>query len=346
MRNTEKAELTRIIAAIKKDQLPSPPVAGDFRRLPASPKRRTLASMVEPVFSKAGVDTGRVSKLLGENQKALRTAFDKDGAAAAKRSREATAAFRSGMAARLEALKLLKAPFLSSFLTLDQPFLIWQLPHPQLDIFTDSRIEPNNSSVRVLVNKNDGSNSTRFVFFFLWRNESDFFAVANVGSSLVINGRCLVFANDGILFADSATLNIAASLTLVRWSGWGADPATGHSNDQTVHPNSQSTQRQQVVSFSVDGGNIVSLGDVDGKSFSFETFPLSHSLFVIPGGASVMFQVALELSYDFDGGGNVFVDFSEDGNAVFCPNVVLEILTPLPGLAVTHTLGSVLPERR
>jgi hypothetical protein len=346
MRNTEKSELTRIIAAIKKDQLPSAPAAGDFRPLPASPRRRTLANVVEPVFSKAGLDTGRISKLLGENQKALRTAFEKDSAAAAKRSREANAAFRAGMAARLEALQLLKAPFLSSLLTLDQPFLIWQLPHPQLDIFTDSRIEPNNSSVRVLVNKSDGSNSTRFVFFFLWRNESDFFAVANIGSSLVINGRCLIFANDGIIFSDSATLNIAASLTLVRWSGWGTDPVSGQSNDQTLYPNTQSTQRQQVASFSVEGGNILSLGDLEGKSFSFETFPLSHSLFVIPGGASVMLQVALELSYGFDGGGNVSVDFSEDGNAVFCPNVVLEILTPLPGLAVTHTLGSVLPGRR
>jgi hypothetical protein len=346
MTNIDKSELKRIIAAIKKDELPSAPGTREFIPLPVSAQRRALAHMVEPVFSKAGLDISKVAKLLGHNQRALRTAFDKDSSAARKRSREANAAFRSGMAVRLEALKLLRAPFVSSFLTLDQPFLIWQLPHPQLDIFTDSRIESNNSSVRVLVNKSGGSNSTRFVFFFLWRNESDFFAVANVASSLVINGRCLIFANDGIVFPDTATLNIAASLTLVRWSGWGTDPVTGQSNDQTVYPSTQSTQRQQVVFFSVEGGNILSLGDVEGRSFSFEAFPLSHGLFVIPGGASVVLQVALELSYGFDGGGNIFVDFSEAGNAVFCPNVVLEILTPLPGLAVTQTLSSALAERQ
>ena len=334
MTTIDKSEFKRIIAAIKNGQVPTAPEAGKFKRPPVSAKRRTAANMVESVLTKAGLDTSKVKKLLAEDHKALRTAFDKDGATAARRNRATSAAFRSGMAARFDALKLLRAPFVSSFLTLDKPFLIWQLPHPQLDIFIDSRIESNNSSARVLVNKDEGSNSTRFVFFFLWRNESDFFAVANVGSSLVINGRCLIFANDGIIFPDTATLNIAASLSLVRWFGWG----TG--NDQTMHPNVQSTQRQQVVSFSVEGGNILSLGDFDGRSFSFEAFPLSHSLFVIPGGASVVFQVALELSYGFDGGGNIFVDFSEDGNAVFCPNVEIEILTPLPGLAVTQTLST------
>jgi hypothetical protein len=339
MTNIDKSELKRIIAAIKNRQVPTAPEAREFKRPPVSAKRRTAANMVESVLTKAGLDTSKVSKLLAEDQKALRTAFDKDSAAAAKRSRATSAAFHSGMAARLEALKVLRAPFISSFLTLDRPFLIWQLPHPQLDIFTDSRIESNSSSVRVLVNKNDGSNSTRFVFFFLWRNESDAVAVANVGSSLVLNGRCLVFANDGIIFPDTATLNIAASLSLVRWFGWGTDPVTGQSNDQTLHPNFQSTQRQQVVSFSVEGGNILGLGEFEGRSFSVEAFPLSHSLFVIPGGASVIFQVALELSYGFDGGGNVFVDFSEGSHAVLCPNVELEILTPLSGLAVAQTLN-------
>jgi hypothetical protein len=341
MKNPDKSELKRIIAAIKDRKLPSAPGAGEIKPLPVSAKRRALANIVEPVFRKAGVDAGKVTKLLGENQKALRTAFDKDSAAAAKRTRATRAAFRSGMAARLDALKLLRAPFISSFLTLDKPFLIWQLPHPQLDIFTESLIEPNNSSVRVLVNESDGSNSTRFVFFFLWTNESDFFAVANIASSLIINGRCLIFANDGIVFTDTATLNIAASLSLVRWFGWGTDPVSGQSNDQTNYPISQSTQRRSVASFSVEGGNILSLGDVEGQEFSFEAFPLSHSLFVIPGGASVILQVALELSYGFDGGGHITVDFSENGNAVFCPNVALEILTPLTGLAVTQMVGSV-----
>ena len=44
----------------------------------------------------------------------------------------------------------------------------------------------------------------------------------------------------------------------------------------------------------------------------------------------------LELLSGIDGGltipDQVFVDFSENGNGVFCPNLELEILTPLPAL--------------
>src|SRR5262245_8107166 len=150
MANIDRSELKRIIAAIKNRQVPTPPEAREFKRAPVSAKRRTAANMVESVLTKAGLDTGKVSKLLAEEQKALRTALDKDSAAAAKRSRATSAAFHSDMAARLEALKVLRAPFVSSVLMIDRPFLIWQLPHPQLDIFTDSRIESNSSSVRVL----------------------------------------------------------------------------------------------------------------------------------------------------------------------------------------------------
>ena len=54
----------------------------------------------------------------------------------------------------LEALffSSLTTPFTSSFVTLDKPFLIWQLPHPELDVFIESHIESMNSSVKVLVN--------------------------------------------------------------------------------------------------------------------------------------------------------------------------------------------------
>ncbi len=52
------------------------------------------------------------------------------------------ASLAAAVAARGHALELLAQPFTSSFVTLDKPFLIWELPHPNLDIFRDSSIEP------------------------------------------------------------------------------------------------------------------------------------------------------------------------------------------------------------
>jgi hypothetical protein len=240
------------------------------------------------------------------------------------------------MAARLQALKFLGNPFTSSFITLDKPFLIWQLPFLE-PIFIEPHIESMHNSFKLLVNVIDGSDSTRFIFFFLWENESDFFAVANVGTSLVINGGCSVQAVPGIFSGDTATLSLAASLVLMRWSGWGTDPVTGASNDQTPDSNFQQTQRQQVASLEAHGGHIFESADFKSQSFSFQPFPLRHNLFVIPGKAVVIFEVTLELFYNFDGGGDiqdsVIVDFSTNGNVV-CPNVELEILTPLPNVAV------------
>lgn len=333
MANIDQRELKRIIAAMKDRKFTGPNgKGGSFPTL--SKNRRAAAKLVDSVMTKAGLDVSKINRLLAEDQKAARGVFAKQQANAAKHFRTADASFRSGQAARLQALKLLAVPFASSFLTLDKPFLIWQEPKPELDIFIDSHIESMNSSVKVLVNVIGGSDSTRFLFYFLWRNESDFFAVANVTSSLIFNGACSVQAVAGIFSGDTASLNLDASLTLMRWSGFGTDPITGQDSDQTPDPNFQQTQRQHVSRLRASGGHIFEGADFHAQSFGFQPFPLSHSLFVVPGKAVVIFEVALELSYSFDGGGDiqdsVFADFSSNGNAVFCPNVELEILTQLP----------------
>jgi hypothetical protein len=51
-----------------------------------------------------------------------------------------------------------------------------------------------------------------------------------------------------------------------------------------------------------------------------------------------LFEVALYVSYGFDDGGNisdlVSADFSNNGRAIFCPFVQLELLTAPPSMAV------------
>src|SRR5262245_30005848 len=173
MAKIDRSELKRIIAAMKSRKLAHPPEGTDFTRPPRLKNRRAAGRMIESIAKKAGLDVSKVNQLLTEDQKVVRAVFEKEQAEAAKHFRTAQAAFRSSMAARLQALGLLGRPFTSSFQTLDKPFLIWQLPHPELDIFIDSHIESMNNSVKVLVNVIRGFDSTQFVFFFLWRNESD-----------------------------------------------------------------------------------------------------------------------------------------------------------------------------
>lgn len=340
----EKAELKRIIALIKSGKIPTDQGSANSRPQVTFSKRRAAAAMVDSVLEKTGLDGSKFRKLIAEDKSALRADFAKTRAAAAKNMRASTAGFRSAMTARLQAAKLLSAPFLPTIVLLDKPFLIWQLPNPQLAIFIDSKVESMNSSVRVRVNDPTEFNSTRFVFFFLWSNETDSFAVVNVRSSLIVNGGCSVQAKSGIFSGAVETLNVNASLAIIRWFGWGTDPVTGTSNDQTTHPDFQPTHRQTIASLRAEGGHIFQGASFKSQSFSFEQFALSHRQLVVPNRASVVFQVSLELSYDPEDGldleNNIDVDFSERGSAVFCPNLEVEVLTPLSGLTANQAINS------
>ena len=171
-----------------------------------------------------------------------------------------------------------------------------------------------NSFVRVRVADPTESNSTRFVFFFLWSNEMDSFAVVNVRSSLVVNGGCSVQAKSGIFSGAVETLNVNASLAIIRWFGWGTDPSPAL---QTIRPRTRTSNRRTgrpspPCARKVD----ISSKELASKSqsFSFEQFALSHRQLVVPNRASVVFQVSLELSYDPEDGldleNNIDVDFS------------------------------------
>jgi hypothetical protein len=338
----DKSELKRIIATMKSGKIPTGQGTTEDRLPAPSPKRRAALAMVDSVIQKAGLDGARFIKLLSEDQRARRAEFAKQQAAAAKNMRASTAQFRGAMAARLQAANLLRAPFIPTIVLMDKPFLIWQLPQLQGDIFIDNRIESMNSFVRVQVIDAAASNKTRFVFFFLWSNDTDSFAVANVSSSLIINGSCSVQAAPGFFSGDTQTLEMNASLAIIRWFGWGTDPVTGNSNDQTTHPDFQPTHRQNVASLRAEGGHVFQGAGFDSRSFSFEQFALSHHQLVVPNRASVIFQVSLELSYTPEDSLNlenrIDVDFSERGNAVFCPNLELEVLTPLSGLTANQAI--------
>jgi hypothetical protein len=336
MKKFDQAEFKRVVSAKKGRTSPwqTAPASGSL----VSKAQRSAGKMFGSVLSKAGFDIDKLNKIVAQNQNELRTRFQKQQAAAIKNFSRSETAYRQRIEARQKALGLLTQPFVSTFITLDKPFLIWQLPHPELDIFIDSRIESMNSSIRILINTNSGSDNTQFVFYYLWENESEYAAVINAASSLVLNGFCEVAAAPGIFSGDSADLSMNAWLTTMRWSGWGTDLVTGASNDQTVYPDYQPTQRQIIATLHAHGGHIFGGQGVDTQAFSFEPFDLSENFIFVPGRAVTVFEVTFQLSYSFDDGGNisdlVAANFADNGNAIFCPLVQLELLTAPPNMAV------------
>ena len=341
MTNIDEAEVKRVVAAIYEGRVGGDRAAAGSKKLHRN--RQAVGKLLKSYFKKSELE--KLGRLSGKRRSEILRIFEEQNAAAGKRQQSLETVFREGTESRRRALQLLPGPHAPFFINLETPFLIWEFPHPELDIFLDSHVESMNSWIKVLVERRQGSDNMTFTFFFLWTNESEFAAVVNVGTSLVLNGVCEVVASEGIFSGDYDDLSLTASLTLMRWSGWGTDPVTGQSNDQTPEPFVQATQFQTASSLEAQGGPIFGTtfpGEI--QFFSFQPFSLSYSLFAIPAGATTLFEVSLEMSYGVDirndgtdGSDYILFDFASDkfDRRVICPGVTLEVLTAPPAASAS-----------
>jgi hypothetical protein len=314
---------------------------------PGAPEESELAELqsllsADPEFRKFGEvlrrrrDTRREALLAA--QAGRRSEEQKSQAAAA-------AASAARIAARREALTFLAQPFTSSYVMLDEPFLIWELPHPNLEIFRNSQIESFGSWVKVLLDTKSspgGPNETDFRFYFLWRNPSDYYAVANVSSSLSLNGQAVAFGSPGVWSGNVANLWVGAYLSIIRWSGWGADE-NGQTYDETPYPVYDQSAKKSIVGFAAFGGDLFTDAVSESKTFDPEMpYDVSARLILIPGRAVTLFEVGLTVEWwCHDGSGassttveddfqRVRLDLADNPPAYMarCPMVELEILTP------------------
>jgi hypothetical protein len=334
MAKIDENEVKRVLAAINAHRLA--PRLGPPTSKTLTGNRAEATKVLTSYFTKTGLPVDKLKELAAANRAELRKL--ENARAAAINWSAAEAAFHQGMNYRLEALQILSKPFLSTFITFQQPFLIWELPHPETNVWIDTHVEPLNSFVKFEVITKSGADSTSFVFYFIWTNASDSAAVINVDTSLVLSGLCQVLADGGVLRGHTNTITLQANLQLTRWFGWGVDPVTGASNDQTPFPFPQPTQSQSVAQLSQYGGDWFDDPSGDNqRTFLFQPFSLSADLIPIPAGASMLFQVSLMSSYSTeDGGGGagdrIAIDFAQDKfvRRLICPALQIELLTPAP----------------
>jgi hypothetical protein len=255
----------------------------------------------------------------------------------------AAAAATAGIRARREALSMLTQPFLSYYVTLETPFLIWEVPTPDLSIFLNSAIVEDGSWVKVLLDTQhtlNGEQNTHFRFYFIWQNPADYYAVANVSSALWLNGKASAIGSSGVFSGNNASLTVAAELNVIRWSGWGTDPITGQSNDQTPYPVYGDSTYTVAASLDGFGGDWLKSAKPAYATFDLRTpYEVSASLIAIPGEAVTVFEVDLVLDWWFyndryqtvdDQIQTISLDLASGDYLALCPQVDLEILTPPP----------------
>jgi hypothetical protein len=296
--------------------------------------RKSVAQVLRPFFTKAGLDIEKLDKMSAQNQSELRRIFQSHKAEIAQRASLEMAAIREGFQQQARALRNLAGlpvvPFTAITL---QPIFIWQT---HVDSFKGSHIEPGNNWVKFLIEAMSGAQVTEFSFVFLWQNQRNDLAVVNVASSLVLNGACEVVAATGVISGDTSDLLLNASLTLLGL--WQPDPQ----NPELPPPNPpwEQSQFQNVLSLEAHGGAFWDSPDYHTKNFSASSFDLRYNFFLIPPQSSAAFEVNLVVEYNFPGGGGnisdyVVADFAADnlGYELMCPGLQLDLLTVAQAVA-------------
>ena len=297
--------------------------------------QRGIQELLRSQLAQSGFPIDKLNKLTTAVREEQRKLFEARLAETAKNLAADKITLRRELENLSQAERLLVGPSQTHLVTLDEPFLIWQYPHPQLDIFIDSGRVPNNSfiKIKVYVHSKDPSPETRFVFHFLWTNPSTFPVVVKARTSLIFNGFCTAEADTGFIAGDQTYLDLSASHRMWRWSGWGNDPVTG---DQTLI---WDFFEHGLANFNVWGGWPWENVGFDSKGFVFQPFSLNANPIAVPALATIMYQVAVGLDWGFINlwsGERKFtfvqVDFASDdhGRIIICPGAVLEVFTPLP----------------
>ena len=273
MEKFDETEFKRVVSAVMAPHAPWR--IGFAQRPPVSKNRRAAGKMLEAALAKAGLDVSKLDEMLAQDRGEVRSDFRKQLAKTDFSAAEN--AYRQGIEAQTKAIGLLTQPFTSTFITLDTAFLIWQLPHPELNIFIDSNTGSLNNFIKIRINEITGNDAPSFVFYFLWQNTNNSAVVINAASQLAPGGFCEIAAAPGLFSGDSSYLGIYALFRTMRWSGWGTDPMTGQSADQTYFPGSQQSQLSSIVDLTASGGSyFVSGQDVEMKSLFFQNVDVSQ----------------------------------------------------------------------
>jgi hypothetical protein len=156
----------------------------------------------------------------------------------------------------------------------------------------------------------------------------------NVSSSLLINGWAGAWGSWQIIDGGEAFLNVFAYLNVWRWSGWGTDPDTGQSNDQTLYPGSNFGTPTVVADLLGFGGTLFTSASPAWQTLGPNPYDVGASLIAIPGQAVTVFDVNLYFVFSFGPGTgsdqNVLLDMATDGYIAKCPFLALEVLTGPP----------------
>ncbi len=315
MKKISTAELKKAILAVEAERAkhPAPFRPDRAQRAALQKSRQASEKMVSGSLKEAGLDLKKFQALHEQQSAELERMVAQHKADALRLAKQRKDTRFSSIAAQSKALGDLAARsdfFPYPTFTLDTPFLIWTIP---LADIADSAAVPFGSWAKFDFKTSD-SLIQKVGFYFYWANPYTDYAVINAATFMSATGHLRAHAPWGW---GVNTSSVEATALFNLWFGW----PTG------------------VTSSTYAGAYLGGTGalsapmigpDVEATSIS-SGVSLSTTLFAVPPGDVVVFEVALELDCENDSG-NIDADFASGDFQIACPVVVFSLLNSPPGV--------------
>jgi hypothetical protein len=294
-------------------------------RLPQSAQMLNLHNdfrkRLEPLFAESGVNIEQLKGVLAEYQRERLQVLKKQHAESAKDFAALSETLRNGLENRRRALEhLASKAYVTTPIPLLTANLIFATP---IGMLVDSLATPGNNwaKIKFITDQQTDRKSVPIYlnFYFYWRNESQYLAVINANTDLVLQGWCSVEAETMFFGGSSTSLDLSADLRVFV----GGRQLWGDSNQHT-----------HIDYLSAYGGwDLFSDAGRASKDF-WETHHLSYSNLLVPSYDLVVFEVSLTGVYYIDKG-TVMLKFldAERGSLppydgyIICPALNIELLT-------------------
>lgn len=316
MKKISEAALKKAILAVEAERSKNPAAFRPDRaqRAALHKGRRSSDAMVSAFLRKAGLDLKELQTLQAKRSAERERMVMQHKANAVRRAAKQKATLQSSITAQVEALRDLASRsdfFPHPSFTLDTPFLIWSIP---LQEISDSAAVPFGSWAKFKFATSQSRGSQKFGFYFYWANPYNDYAVINAATFMSATGHLKSHAS-WTLGSSASWVDAYAFLNL--WFGWPTDVT--------------SVQHAGAYLGGTGAYGMTFIGgDTNGTSIS-SGVSLSTTMFAVPPGNVVVFEVALLLDYE-NHSGDIEADFERGAFQIACPVVVFSLLNTPPGV--------------
>ncbi len=316
MNKISEAALKKAILAAEAERLKTGPAFRPDRtqRSALQKGRRKSEAMVTAFLRQAGLDLKKFQALQHQRNAELDRMVAKHKADAVRRAAKQADTLQSRITAQAKAWGDLASRddfFPHPSFNLDTPFLIWSIP---LQSISDSAAVPFGSWAKFKFATSQYRGPQKFGFYFYWVNSFSDYAVINAATFMSAVGHLKSHA-PWTVGVNTSWVEAYAFLNL--WFGW--------PNDVT------SIQHGGAFLGSTGAyGSTFTGGDTEGTSIS-SGVSLDTTMFAVPPGNVVVFEVALLLEYENDSG-DIEADFASGAFQIACPVVVFSLLNSPPGV--------------